>query len=102
MARVIRSPRAKCDIVETLEYTTERWGVAQAREYADLIQDGLASIAGDPERGKPRDDVRPSIRALHIKQRPARHILFYRINSAGTVEVVRFLHDAMDFVRHLP
>jgi plasmid stabilization system protein ParE len=51
MALVIRSPRAKRDIVETLEYTKERWGVDQAREYAVLVQDALATIAGDPERG---------------------------------------------------
>jgi toxin ParE1/3/4 len=104
MALVIRSPRAKRDIVETLQYTKERWGVDQAREYAVLVQDALATIAGDPERGKPRDDVRPGIRALHIRRRgrPARHILFYRISATGTVELVRFLHDAMDFAQHLP
>src|SRR5687768_14473004 len=104
MARVIRSPRAKRDIVETLTYTTGQWGIDQAREYANLIQDAITSIADDPERGKPRDDIRPGIRALHIAQRGrrARHILFYRLNSARTVEIVRFLHDAMDFVQHLP
>lgn len=104
MARVIRSPRAKRDIIETLKYTTERWGVERAREYAALVQDALATIAGAPQRGKPRDDVRPGIRAFHIAQRgrPARHVIFYRINSTGTVEVVRFLHDAMDFAQHLP
>jgi toxin ParE1/3/4 len=104
MARLIRSPRAKRDIVETLEYTKQRWGVDQAREYAALIQDALTSIAADPRRGKPRDDVRPGIWARHISQRgrPARHILFYRISPTGTVEIVRFLHDAMDFAQHLP
>ena len=102
MARLIRSPRAKRDIVEALKYTHERWGTDQAREYAALIHDALVAIAADPERGKPRDDVRAGIRALHIGQRgrPARHILFYRINAAGIVEIVRLLHDAMDFVKH--
>ncbi len=104
MARIIRSPRAKRDIVEVLQHTKERWGIGQAPEYADLIQEALGAIAADPQRGKQRDDVRPGLRALHISQRgrPARHVLFYRTNATGTVEIVRFLHDAMDFVQHLP
>jgi plasmid stabilization system protein ParE len=50
-----------------------------------------------------REDTRPGIRARHICQRgrPARHILFYRINAKGIVETVRFLHDAMDFEQHI-
>lgn len=104
MARLIRSPRAKRDIVEVLEYTKERWGKAQAREYGELIREALVAIADDPRRGKSRDDVRPGVLAHHIKQRgrPARHIIFYRIGPTGTVEVVRVLHDAMDFEQHLP
>ena len=86
MARVIRSPRAKRDIVEVIEY-----------------KDALAVIATDPQRGKSRS-VAPDILALHIRQpgRPARHVLFYRIGATGTVEVVRFLYDAMDFDRYQP
>lgn len=104
MARVIRSPRAKRDIVEVLEYTMERWGKAQAREYGELIKQALVAIATDPQRGMPRDDVRRGVLAYHISQRgrPARHIVFYRIGTTGTVEIVRLLHDAMDFERHLP
>ncbi|HEX7604480.1 MAG TPA: type II toxin-antitoxin system RelE/ParE family toxin, partial [Polyangiaceae bacterium] len=98
------SPRAKRDLVEVLEYTKARWGKDQAREYAKLIKEALVAIANDPQRGSPRDDVRPGILAFHIGQRgrPARHILFYRLGATGTVELVRLLHDAMDFERHLP
>ena len=104
MARVIRSPRAKRDIIEVLEYTKERWGKAQGREYGELIKEALVAIANDPQRGKSRDDVRSGILAYHISQRgrPARHVLFYRIGTTGTVEIVRLLHDAMDFEQHLP
>jgi plasmid stabilization system protein ParE len=55
MARVIRSPRAKRDIVEVLQHTKERWGVDQAREYAELIQDALVArfppFERDPTNG---------------------------------------------------
>ncbi len=104
MARAFRSPRAKRDIVEVLKYTRARWGETQAREYAALIKQAIAVIASDPRRGRSRTVARPGILAYHISQsgRPARHVLFYRIGASATVEIVRFLHDAMDFDRHLP
>ena len=107
MARAIRSPRAKRDIVEVLKYTKARWGEAQAREYAALIKEAIAVIASDPQRGRSRTAARPGILAYHISQsgRPARHFLFYRVGTvgtSGTVEIVRFLHDAMDFDQHIP
>jgi toxin ParE1/3/4 len=104
VARVIRSPRAKRDIVEVIAHTKERWGKAQARAYGQLIEDALAVIATDAQCGKSRNAARPDILALHIHQpgRPARHLLFYRIGATGTVEVLRFLYDVMDFDRHLP
>jgi toxin ParE1/3/4 len=101
--RVIRSAQANRDIIEVLAYTKRRWGIIQAREYRKLLREAIEAIANDPHCGKPRDDVRPGIRSHHIAQhgRPARHILFYRLGSS-TVEIVRFLHDAMDFRRHFP
>ena len=100
--RVIRSARANRDIIEVLVYTKRRWGIIQAREYRKLLREAIEVIANDPSCGKPYDDVRPGIRGRHIAQqgRPARHILFYRVGSS-TVEIVRFLYDAMDFKRHL-
>lgn len=73
MARVIRSPLARRDV-----------------------------IAAEPQRGKVRG-TRPGILSYHIKQpgREARHILFYRASAASALEIVRFLHDSMDFDQHL-
>jgi toxin ParE1/3/4 len=101
---VVLSPRARRDIVEVLAYTRDQWGVPKAREYAALTREAIAAIASEPQSGKSRDDIRPGVLAYHISQRGrrARHILFYRIDTFGTVEIVRFLHDAMDFARHLP
>jgi plasmid stabilization system protein ParE len=78
MARIIRSPRARQDITDVLQYTKERWGEAQARKYAGLIKEALKAIAVDPYCGKPRSTARPSILAYPISQtgKPARHILF--------------------------
>jgi toxin ParE1/3/4 len=103
MARIVRSARTKADLVEVLRYTKERWGKTKAREYRELIRDAFNAIGDDPSRGRPRTEARPGILSYHIRQpgRNARHVLFYRVTSNGVVEVVRFLHDSMDFERHL-
>jgi toxin ParE1/3/4 len=102
MARVFRSPLARRDIVDVLRYTRDRWGKEQAREYRNLIREALNAIAAEPQLGKVRG-TRPGILSYHIKQpgRNARHIVFYRVGAAGALEIVRFLHDSMDFDQHL-
>jgi plasmid stabilization system protein ParE len=82
VARVIRSPRAKQDIVEVIEYTKERWGQAQAHAYGQLIKDALAVIATNPLRGKSRSTARPDILAFHSDNRGDRLDTFCSIGSA--------------------
>jgi toxin ParE1/3/4 len=44
------------------------------------------------------------LRTLHIgrRGRRARHLILFRVVPDGAVEVLRFLHDAMDLPRYLP
>lgn len=104
MARIVRSRLAKRDISDVLRFTMERWGKEQARIYRKLILDALNAIAADPSCGSQRFTVREGAQGYHIKRAgaPARHILFYRVSKNGIVEVIRLLHDSMDFDRHLP
>ena len=103
MARVIRSSRATRDVVAIIEYTQARWGDAQAQAYVALIERAILVLAGDPRRGKPREDIRPGLLAYPIRQRGrrARHVLIYRLTASDTVEIVRVLHDAMNFDEHV-
>jgi toxin ParE1/3/4 len=103
MARLFRSLRARQDIADVLRYTRDRWGKAQARQYRDLINAALNAVAADPGCGKARG-TRPGVLSHHIKQsgREARHVVFYRVRDSGVVEIIRLLHDSMDFDRHLP
>lgn len=104
MPRLIRAPRARRDIAEVVQFTRKRWGDLQAKVYGKLIRDALATIAADPTRGKAKSAARPGILAFHIGQAggPGRHVLFYRVDATGAVEIVRLLHDAMDIDRHIP
>jgi toxin ParE1/3/4 len=91
------------DIADVLRYTKERWGKVKAVEYRELIRDALSAIAADPQCGKVRSDARPGLLSYHIKQpgKNARHVVFYRLKAGDVVEIIRVLHDSMDFDRHL-
>ena len=103
MARIVRSPRAEQDIRSILEYTRECWGKDQALQYAELIKAAEIAVASDPECGWPYRGRQLGILTYPLRRvgKRARHVLFYRIVSQDTVEIVRLLHDAMDFDRRL-
>jgi toxin ParE1/3/4 len=55
---------------------------------------------------KPRDDIAPGLRSLHVARsgRKGRHIIIFRARGSdktAVIEVLRILHDAMDLPRHL-
>jgi toxin ParE1/3/4 len=95
--RYVLSPRAKSDLEEIWTYTESRWGFDQAEQYTRELARHLDIIAAHPTSGKPC----PEVRAGYYKYRAGSHFLFYRITSEG-VDVVRILHERMDFGRHLP
>jgi toxin ParE1/3/4 len=55
-----------------------------------------------------RTDLAPDIRSLHIRHvRRGRgvgapvHVLYYRVIDAGSIEIIRVLHERMEPQRHL-
>jgi toxin ParE1/3/4 len=103
--RLLLTARAERDIRASLRFTTSRWGATQTASYRTLISAALAELLADPQgpTSRARDEIRPGVRTLHIGRtgRPARHLLVYRVSAAGDIEVLRFLHDAMELRRHL-
>jgi toxin ParE1/3/4 len=93
---------AQRDFQSILVWTAERFGPAQAHRYQAILKASLVSLSDGPTppNWKARDDIAPSLRSLHVAK-PGRHIVFYRIERAGVIGVVRILHDAMDPMRHV-
>ena len=60
------------------------------------IQRTLAMLADDPRLGRPCDDIRAGYRKFRVGS----HFVFYRVIEDG-IDVVRVLHQAMDFEQHL-
>lgn len=87
------SPRAQGDLDEIWTYTVKRWGIDQAAFYTRQI---ARDVAAQPMMGR----ACPDIRAGYHKYPSGSHVLFYRLIQDG-IDVVRILHERMDFGRHL-
>lgn len=112
MYRLKLAAQAEQDIEDLLSHTSEAFGVAARERYEALITRGMLDIAENPLRPESldRSDLRAGIRSLHLMRsrhralgrvKKPRHVLFYRLQGQRTIEIVRVLHDSMDFVRHL-
>jgi toxin ParE1/3/4 len=89
-------------------WTKEKFGLTQARIYAETISNALKDLRNGPEITgvKMRDEIGADIKTLHIarKGRKGRHFVLFRTRLTGehkVIEVLRLLHDSMDLVRHL-
>jgi toxin ParE1/3/4 len=94
--RYVLRPRAQRDIEDIWDYSATIWNVDQAEIYIRQIQRTLQLLADDPQLGRPCDDIRASYR----KHPSGSHFVFYRILNDG-IEVVRILHERMEFEQHL-
>jgi toxin ParE1/3/4 len=97
MTRYVLRPRARRDIENIWDYTAATWSQSQAEIYIRLIQRTLELLADDPRLGRAWDEIRAGYR----KFRADSHIVFYRIIATSGIEVVRVLHESMDFEQHM-
>ena len=95
MTRYVLSPRAQADIEDIWTYTVKHWTVDQAERYLRLLQTEIEDLASDPLRGHACDEIRSGYR----KGRAGSHVIFYRVED-HRINVVRVLHQRMDFERH--
>ena len=120
--KLLLSNPALADIEHILEWTTGAFGTVGRQRYEALIQTALTDLAANPVRlgTRQRDDIAPNILTYHLstsRKRTVsstqvakpRHLILFRVSnqaaiSSGSAEVqiLRFLHDSMDFVQHVP
>jgi toxin ParE1/3/4 len=97
MAEIQFSELAISDLEDIFVYTIEMFGEAQAERYKALLENGCERLAADPRLG--RALIGQTQTFFHYTFE--RHAVFYTKLSDGIL-VVRVLHVAMDFLRHLP
>ena len=94
--RYILSPRAQRDIDEIWDYTATRWSIDQAEIYTRQLWQDIAAVAALPTIGRACSEVRDG----YYRYPSGSHFLFYR-RIHGGVDIVRILHERMDFAQHI-
>jgi toxin ParE1/3/4 len=92
MRRLEFTPRARRDIQDIWEYSAQRFGDERAEAHIQEIERAAQTIAEDPRRGRPCDEVRQDYRKFSVGS----HVLFFR-EARRAVVIVRVLHQRMDF-----
>lgn len=90
MPVIIKSPRAKSDLVEIWDYIAED-SEARADAFIDRIDKKFRTLAQRPGMGRLRDELAVDLRSFPV----GRYVIFYRPLSNG-VNIVRVLHSARD------
>ncbi|MDN5557964.1 MAG: type II toxin-antitoxin system RelE/ParE family toxin [Ruaniaceae bacterium] len=90
------TPAAQRDLSSIWDYTEKRWDLLQPELYMSEIRAAIERIAEDPARGRACDEIREGYHRYSIGS----HLIFY-IERAGGIDVIRVLHQRMDFTRHL-
>lgn len=96
MRRIVLSPRAKIDLSAIWDYTFSQWGIEQAEKYVRDLWASIEQAAADPGKSIDIGDIRRGYR----KMRAGSHVIFFRVVDEG-IDIVRILHQRMDFDRHL-
>jgi len=87
---VVVRPKARIDLAEIWDFIAGESEI-QADTFIDRMTDKLRLLARQPELGRKRDDLMPSLRSFPF----GRYVIFYSINPNG-IDVIRVLHCARD------
>ena len=85
------------DLRSIRAYTLEHWGSVQEQLYLDQIWKKFEAIIRDPSQFRFRRDLFPGCQIAA----EGKHVILFRVHRS-TLQVVRVLHGAMDFKRHVP
>lgn len=102
--KIVLGQLAEDDLTNIASWTAENFGARQADVYIDAILDTIDELSSEePNRSKPRDEIGPGLRTLHMAKRGrrGRHLLLYSANQ-DAITIVRILHDSMELSPHLP
>lgn len=97
--------QAQQDITDILTWTADHFSAQQAEVYAETLTQALEALLEGPEviGAKRCEDIAPGIYVLHVARlgRRGRHFVVFRPAGDKLIDVLRILHDSMDFARHI-
>ena len=94
MAEILRSARARADLVSIGDDVAERMqSLASANRVLNAIEQKLTLLLRHPLAGEARSDLAPNVRSFPVRKYD--YVIFYRPIEEG-IEVVRVLHGSRD------
>ncbi len=96
MTGLTLSPLARADLDEIWDYTDAKWSAERADSYICEIWKIVELIAGEPGIGRSCDEIRKG----YFRFPAGSHLIFYK-KKASEIDIVRILHQRMDFYSHL-
>lgn len=97
MKRTVRySPKAKSDLDGIWNYSQNQWGSERADAYIRSIHSTFNLIDQFPAIVRNASDIRPGL----LKYSAGSHVVYLRMNERF-IDVVRILHQQMDYPKHL-
>jgi toxin ParE1/3/4 len=89
--------RAKSDLLEIGRFTQLQWGRKSRIEYLARVENACNRLAANPSMGRRRDELRQGVSSFPV----GRHLIIYRVEDSGLVEIIRVLHQSMDYQQYL-
>jgi toxin ParE1/3/4 len=92
VARIVRRPRARQDLIEIWRYIADDSGEPRADKYLRRLNDVITYVAQQPLMGRARPEIQEEgIRSFVAES----HVLFY-IALLDGMELVRVIHGSQD------
>ena len=83
---------ARNDLKGIARYTEKTWNRKQRNDYLTELDHAFHRLVENTELGKACDHIRPGDRVFPV----GRHLIFYKLGTRETVEIIRVLHNRMD------
>ena len=91
------SKKAKDDLIGIARHTEQTWGREQRLHYLKKLDSMFHSLADNPALGRSCDHIRPG----YFRLQEGSHLIFYRLGTSSSIEIIRVLHKRMDVALHL-
>ncbi|MGU9962092.1 MAG: type II toxin-antitoxin system RelE/ParE family toxin [Candidatus Puniceispirillales bacterium WSBS_2018_MAG_OTU23] len=79
------------------QYTYEKWGRSQRDLYLDTLDKTIDGLVKSRRLDKNRNNIKHGLLSCFCQE----HMIFFKRNDVGYIEVLRVLGQSMDFERHL-
>ncbi len=97
MVGYIINEKALEDLNDIYIYTARRWSVEQADFYYNSILNEIGNVVQDFDNARELFSIRRNYRFSKVYS----HLIFFSKNDQAEIEVIRILHQKMDFKTHL-